>query len=404
MTKKLLSIITLLLLTTSSLFAESIGFASVHSGFWWWAGAVAIPYVAIILIIELGMVLGLDVEYFLILIPVTVFAILGFFVIPSIWCGLVFGIVGAILYSSLLYCILEDSEPLSWILSLLICAITIAAEVFVMIYLPNNWWLWKYVSVAVLGSGIANILAFDCDEYDPIAAPLIDVILLIADFIAFWIVFGIYRWNVASITLGIIFCSLVFITLISPFICMLIEEIDRKIYNRKKNRIKVKKIEKIAVDISKNQRFIELHPEDKEFYKDNKTNIDNRVQKILNDIKQQETKKIQEEQAQKKLEREEEARETAFQRNLESISEDIDALEQAVGEGNFNIQLLTILEKHISVLSENKTILNEHNKNTIQRKKKYLQDIFKDCESLKDCKGSAKTRMKEILKMLEDLS
>lgn len=128
------------------------------------------------------------------------------------------------------------------------------------------------------------------------------------------------------------------------------------------------------------------------------------LKKQLELQKQQETKKIHEEQEQKKLEREEDARETAFQKNLKSISEDIDALELAAGKGVFNIQQLTILENHLSVLAENKSIFNENNKNILKRKKKYLEAIFRDCEQLPDCKGSSKIRMEEILKMLDDLS
>ncbi len=152
----------------------------------------------------------------------------------------------------------------------------------------------------------------------------------------------------------------------------------------------LERVNNLALEISKNPNFIEVHSENKEFYEYYKTDIDNRVQKILNDIKEQETKKIHEEQEQKKLEREEDARETAFQKNLKSISEDIDALELAVGKGVFNIQQLTILENHISILCENKSILNENNKNILQRKKKYLEVIFQDCEKLPDCKAEWK--------------
>lgn len=429
MTKKILSIITLLLLATSGLFAESIGFTSVHSGFWWWVGAIGICFVSIggiLVVIENSLLDNLcykahvyDFDFLnnLWIFITSVFSILGFFVIPSIWCGLVSCIAGALIILSLLYCLItcvkitenqyhdaQEADPHPWVLSSLICALTIAAEVFVMIYLPNNWWLWKYISVAVLGSGIANILALDSHYFKQRKATLIGTILLIADFIAFWIMFGICRWNIASIILGIIFCLLVFISLISPFICMIIKKVQTDMKKFEEAWAILEQVKKLALEISKNPNFIEVHSEYKEFYEYYKTDIDNRVQKILNDIKEQETKKIHEEQEQKKIEREEDARESAFQKNLKSISEDIDALELAAGKGVFNIQQLTILENHLSVLAENKSIFNENNKNILKRKKKYLEAIFRDCEQIPDCKGSSKIRMEEILKMLDDLS
>lgn len=421
MTKKIVSIITLLFISTFAIFSESIGFTSVHSGFWWWTGAIVITAVLIA-----GVSVGLgfwlyeeifwdtpgDLDIFLKVFWIfitSVFSILGFWVIPSVWCSLISCIVGAVVFLSLLYSILtcpldREVDPHTWILSFLLCSLTIAAEVFVMIYLPNNWWLWKYVSVAVLGSGIANILSLDSHYFNQRKAALMGTILLIVDFITFWIVFGICRWNVASVILGIIFCLLVFVSLISPFICMIIRKIQKDIKKRDDACAILGHVKKLSEEISMNPRYVELHPEDKEFYEKYKSEIDKQVQQIFKDIKEQETKKIHEEQKQKKLEREEDARESAFQKNLKSISEDIDALELAVGKGIFNIQQLTILENHISSLNENKSLFDENKRNVFQRKKKYLEAIFQDCEKLPDCKGSAKIRMKEILKMLDDLN
>lgn len=264
MTKKLLSIITLLLLTTPALFAKSIGFTSVHSGFDWWFGAISISILPITFI--LSQIENIDEgEITMGIIIACISSIPGFWVIPSVWCGFISQIVVFIIFLSILYCLIRD--PSSWIISSLICALTIAAEVFVMIYLPNNWWLGKYISVAVLGSGIANILALDSDYFEERKATLIGTILLIVDFIAFWIVFGICRWNVASVILGIIFCLLVFVSLISPFICMIIKKVQKDMKESEECRAILEQVKYLSLEISKNSNFVELHPEYKKFYK-----------------------------------------------------------------------------------------------------------------------------------------
>lgn len=431
MTKKIFTILTLLLLTTSSLFAESIGFTSVHSGFWWWVGAVAICIISLMEAMSLG---GCLFDW--ISIPTAtfvgvlsgIFSILGFWVIPCVWCSLLFCNVGAIIGCSVLYCgitctrkyeevcvhrgaihstyetkLVQEVDPHAWVLSSLVCALAISAEVFVMIFLPNNWWIWKYFAVAVLGSGIANILAIDSHHFEQRKPTLILTICLITDFIAFWIVFGICGWNVFSVILGIIFCLLVFVSLISPFICMIIKKVQKDMKEFDEAWAAVQQVKKLAKEIARDPKFIESHPEYKDFYEYYKKDIDEWVQIILKKQYEEDVKKINEEQAQKKAEREEEARETAFQKSLKSISEDIDAIELSVGKGEFNIQQLTILENHISVLCENKSILTENNKNSIQRKKKYLEAIFEDCKKLPECKGSAKVRIEEILAMLDEL-
>lgn len=171
------------------------------------------------------------------------------------------------------------------------------------------------------------------------------------------------------------------------------------------------KAENIAKKIFDNHGSRQIDTEDESFYEKNRALVDNKLKELKNKYndelekqKQEEEKRIQEELKKKELEREEEARENAFQKNLKSISEDIDALELAVGKGVFNIQQLSLLEDHISILCENKSILNENNRNILQRKMKYLKVIFQDCEKLPDCKGSAKIRMGEILKMLDGLN
>ena len=173
--------------------------------------------------------------------------------------------------------------------------------------------------------------------------------------------------------------------------------------------------EKLAEDIAKkifdNSDSGLINAVERSFYEENRALVYSKLEELKKNEyeerkkqKQEEEKRIQEDLTQKKLEREEDARESAFQKNLKSISEDIDALELAVGKGIFNIQQLTILENHISILCENKSILNENNRNILQRKMKYLKVIFQDCEKLPDCKGSAKIRMGEILKMLDGLN
>lgn len=223
----------LMALLTSPVFADSIGFTSVHSGFWWWVLAVVIAVFTVIagaaIIAIVYYVLYKDVIYkpsqFACFFGCLGFAglIAGFFIFPTVWCGALGALVGVILSLSFLFCSLaESTTAMSWVTCSLVCGLAVAAEVFAAIFLPQSWWLWKYFAVAAIGAGTANVISLVSEKFEEskfFALPV--TIFSICDFVAFWIVFGICGMNKPAVILLVLFALSVFFTLSSPLILLI---------------------------------------------------------------------------------------------------------------------------------------------------------------------------------------
>lgn len=487
----------LLVLLASPVFADSIGFTSVHKGFWWWLLAVVIAVICVIVIVVICVVIAEEaaheayVSASCCLCGCLGFAntISGFFIFPTIWCSALGALLGVLLFMSFLYCLLAKAESaMSWAVCLLVFGLTIAAEVFAAIFLPQSWWLWKYFAVAAIGAGAANIISLDSEWFEFYHFSLITVILLICDFVGFWISFGISGMNVFSAVLLVLFAVILGIILFSPIVMTIIIKRDEVLESAEAPKM----IERIAQGLFEYPDFLEKNPDYKSWYDDYKEEIYNRFkeicdenapryteyiakemfkdhdfinkntgykwwfnnykddvmeklqkifeenspkyieeiangllenpdfvrmnsgtnyeayfkeynEQILSRLKQLQKAEIEKEQEEKAKEREEQSNKEFFEKAMKSISDDVDVLELSVQNKNFNIQVLSELEKHINVLQKKVNLLNQNDISEIERRRKYLSKIFDECKKGGLCTGTASIRMDEILKMLDKL-
>ena len=108
----------------------------------------------------------------------------------------------------------------------LISILTISAGVFIAIYLPQNWWLWKYFAVALFGNLLILLMRvykhyFYTPRFEKITLYL--SILSLAFFTAFWIGFGICRSTLATWLLLGFFTLLIILLISSPLIDRVID-------------------------------------------------------------------------------------------------------------------------------------------------------------------------------------
>lgn len=487
-------------LVTSPVFADSIGFISVHNGFWWWVLAVVIAIVGIF--VDVCAFAG-SLEKFLIgktyfiefalwicfvfVFPITG-TVFGFFLFPTVWCGALGAFLAFLLGMTFLYCFLsEPIEKSAYLAASFLYVTTVAAEVFAAIFLPQSWWLWKYFAVAAIGIGIANIIAFACEKFDrrkfikkttppELITKIAEKMYLNPGFIKknpkYQPCFNNHKEQIMEKFHEIEKIS--------------VDRAGKKTHWFNRHISQINKIcrrsEKLAEEIFLNPDFVKKNPEYESFFNNRKEQImcefnklknsamnayhhhysfrkhspynkerDYQIEKrtreiykedapkyiekiangllndsdfvsknskndpnyefYFNDYKEQilaRMNELKKEEITKELKAKEEKREEqnskeTFEKALKKVTDDVDAIELSLQKNNFNVLLLSELEKHISALSENKNLLSQKYVSVVERKAKYLEVIFTDCKKNPSCTGSATIRMDEILKMLKNI-
>lgn len=254
MNKKLFAVIGFMLVACGCAFASNIGYSSVHSGFWWrlWSfvlafgGGCAAAGVAVPALLPYYPD-SFD-DWFTLRVSVVVVIglcglILGYQMFPTVWCGAIGAILGVFSCYSFLYPPAtkkgKQGYDLNWCavaFAIVMIAFTISVEVFAFVFLPDEWWLWKYFAIAGIGSGCGNVVSLTIHRFDK-RLPIWLVSLMIPEFIAFWIVFANCGMNIVSAILLIIFAILLFLTLVSPLILFLMESVKNK-KEAEKRRVK----------------------------------------------------------------------------------------------------------------------------------------------------------------------
>ena len=244
-----------LLLSSSCLFAESIGFLSIELTWWKWVLGIIIFFLGLVMytviIDEVIWIRFYDAwEKMLCFFSIYV-GFSSFFIFPNTLFGLFAFTLNFIFFIP--FChrnrkfyrtkFEKDSlgkqkkiEYYEWkyeveggfgsLSQVLISILTISAGVFIAIYLPQNWWLWKYFAVAFFGNLLILLMRvykhyFYTPRFEKITLYL--SILSLAFFTAFWIVFGICRSTLATWLLLGFFTLLIILLISSPLIDRVID-------------------------------------------------------------------------------------------------------------------------------------------------------------------------------------
>lgn len=185
---KFMTLLAIFLFSTMPVFATSIGFTSVRSGFGWWLLAIVIAVLsAVIAICTAGAQadVGGSNEFFYITLGILGCggAIAGFWIFPTIWCGFFGAVLGSLIALGWLMTD-EKSAFHSFCLSIL----SVLGIIYFALVLPQSWWIWKYFSFVSVSSLVSLLFSYFAKlSKKSIACSTLSVFMLF-EFIAFWIV------------------------------------------------------------------------------------------------------------------------------------------------------------------------------------------------------------------------
>lgn len=163
MNKRFCALLTLIILFSNTIFANSYGFALNHSGFWNWTGGIILCIIAIAVDLVIWTALS---EEFVDIIPngkaylyfssCAFFSIIGFWFFPTYFCcffGLIIGFGITCFY-------LKHRNKFSIICGL-ICSLSLFFSFILLSRLiPQEWWIWKYFVITILFILIAQSISF----------------------------------------------------------------------------------------------------------------------------------------------------------------------------------------------------------------------------------------------------
>lgn len=156
--KRKLAILSLFLIC-ANLFASAKGFTSVHSGFGWWIGAIALTiphYVIIGFCFVLGGERGYTSFNIISLILGIVFIFGGFLIYPTVWCGFLGGILGILISLCCLFAFLIDADKELLLPNLICIILTIIAIIIYCINSSGHHTVLITYAIAIFGALISN--------------------------------------------------------------------------------------------------------------------------------------------------------------------------------------------------------------------------------------------------------